>query len=103
MARILLVALLMLLSGVLFAQQARTRSQTPLPPPLPFREVSGIVKDANGQTITGATITLTSKKDTLKTATNEDGIFVFKNVKMATFVITIKSIGYNPSVRRYLN
>jgi len=103
MARIPLIALLMLLSVSLFAQQARTRSQTPLPPPLPFREVSGIVKDALGQTVTGATITLISKKDTLKTATNDDGIFVFKNVKMATFVITIKSIGYATSVRRYLN
>jgi len=96
---------LMLFSIALFAQQqqARTRSQAPLPPPLPFREVSGIVKDATGQTVIGATITLTSKKDTLRTATNEDGIFVFKNVKMATFVITIKSIGYTTSVRRYLN
>jgi len=103
MTRVFLIALLILLSGTLFAQQARTRSQTPLPPPLPFREVSGIVKDALGQTVTGATITLISKKDTLKTATNDDGIFVFKNVKMATFVITIKSIGYTTSIRRYLN
>src|SRR3984885_5350257 len=103
MARIPLIALLVLLSVSLFAQQARTRSQTPLPPPLPFREVSGIVKDAAGQIVTGATITLVSKKDTLKTATNDDGIFIFKNVKMAVFVITIKSIGYTTSVRRYLN
>jgi hypothetical protein len=105
MRKLPLIALLMLFSIALFAQQqqARTRSQAPLPPPLPFREVSGIVKDATGQTVIGATITLTSKKDTLRTATNEDGIFVFKNVKMATFVITIKSIGYTTSVRRYLN
>jgi hypothetical protein len=94
---------MILLSGNLLAQQMRTRAQAQLPPPLPFREVSGIVKDATGQTLTGATITLTSKKDTLKTATNDDGVFVFRNVKLATFVITIKSIGYMASVRRYLN
>jgi len=103
MIRNLIIPLLILLSANAFGQQVRTRSQTPLPPPLPFREVSCIVKDANGQTITGATIMLISKKDTLKTATNEDGIFIFKNVKMATFVITIKSIGFTTSVRRYLN
>ncbi len=105
MVRIAAIILFVLLSGNVLAQQqqARTRSQTPLPPPLPFREVSGIVKDAMGQTITAATITLTSKKDTLKTSTNDDGIFVFKNVKMATFVISINYVGYAPSVRRYLN
>ena len=53
--------------------------------------------------LAGLPLRMISKKDTLKTATNEDGIFVFKNVKMATFVITIKSIGYATSVRRYLN
>ncbi len=100
---IVLSCCLILLLGKLFAQQARTRSQTPLPPPLAFREVSGIVKDTTGQTVIGATVMLTSKKDTIKTATNADGIFIFKNVKMATFVITIKGIGFVTSVRRYLN
>jgi len=103
MARIFLFTFFILLSITTFAQQARTRSQAPLPPPLPFREVSGIVKDAVNQTISGATISLISRKDTIRTSTNEDGIFVFKNVKLATFVITIKSIGYSTSVRKYLN
>ncbi|MDB5131168.1 MAG: hypothetical protein JWR02_917 [Mucilaginibacter sp.] len=103
MVKTVLTISLLLFSVTLFAQQARTRSQAPLPPPLPFREVSGIVKDPKGQTLSGATITLVSKKDTLKTSTNDDGIFVFKNVKMATFVITVKSIGFTTSVRRYLN
>ena len=103
MIRIFTLFLLICVSGNLFAQQARTRSQTPLPPPLPLREVSGIVKNAAGETLVGATITLISKKDTLKTASNDDGVFVFRNVKLATFVITIKSIGFITSVRRYLN
>ena len=103
MVKNVIISFLTLLSASVFAQQVRTRSKTPLPPPLPFREVSGIVKDANAQTVTGATIMLVSKKDTLKTATNDDGIFIFKNVKMAVFVVTIKSIGYSTTVRRYLN
>ena len=103
MTRIITIALLMFASGSLLAQQVRSRSQAPLPPPLPFREVSGIVKDANGEDVAGATITLLSKKDTLKTSTNEDGIFIFKNVKQATFEVTIKSIGFVTSARRYLN
>ncbi len=103
MSRIIITSLLILLSAGLFAQQARSRPQTQAPPPLPLREVSGIVKGLDGLTVIGATITLVSKRDTLHAATNEDGVFVFKNVKMATFVITIKSIGLATSVRRYLN
>jgi hypothetical protein len=103
MKKIYLIALFILLSGELFSQQVRTRGQAIVPPPLPLREVSGIVKDETGQTVIGATVTLTSKKDTLRAATNEDGIFVLKDVKMATFVITINAIGETTSVRRYLN
>ncbi|MDB5010033.1 MAG: hypothetical protein JWQ06_822, partial [Mucilaginibacter sp.] len=58
---------------------------------------------ATGQTIIGATILLTSKSDTIRTITNADGIFVIKNVKQATFVITTTSVGYQPSTKRYLN
>ncbi|HEY0246495.1 MAG TPA: outer membrane beta-barrel protein [Mucilaginibacter sp.] len=67
------------------------------------REVSGIVKDAAGQTVIGANILLVSKTDTLRTATNADGIFIFKNVKQATFVVTITSVGFTPLTTRYRN
>jgi hypothetical protein len=103
MTRLIITSLLIFISGNLLAQQASPVRRTALPPPLPFREVSGIVKDGSGSAVTGATITLVSKKDTMKTSTNDDGIFIFKNVKQATFVITIKSIGFVASVRRYLN
>ena len=114
MIRVVVFAFLILLSGSLFAQQPppqqppaqqqnRTRPQTQLPPPLAFREVSGIVKDTKGITVIGATVSLTSKKDTIQASTNEDGIFIFKNVKLATFVISVKSIGYVSLIRRYLN
>ncbi|TKC03623.1 outer membrane beta-barrel protein [Pedobacter frigoris] len=67
--------------------------QTP-PPPLPVREISGIVKDTLDLGLPGATVSLTSDKDTLKTSTNTDGIFVFKNVKSATYTIVVQSLGY---------
>ena len=103
MTRLYIVAFLVILSGQLVGQQIRTKSHVIVPPPLALREVSGIVKETNGDVVMGATISLTSNKDTLKVATNEDGIFVFKQVKLATFVISVKAIGYLTSVRKYLN
>jgi hypothetical protein len=79
-------------------------AQTPaVPPPLPFREVSGVVKDQKGETVPGATVTLKSVSDTTSTSTNEDGIFVFKNIKKAAFNITVTSIGLETFVKKYLN
>ena len=78
------------------------RSNTPAPPPLPVREISGIVKDSTDNPVIGAIITLTSKTDTVRTATNADGIFVLKNVKSAVFILTITDLGYQTSIRRYL-
>lgn len=83
------------------AVTAQVRSQ--LPPPLPTREVSGIVKDDAGNPLIGATVGISSKTDTIQTTTNIDGIFVFKKVKAATFVMTITSVGYQTSTRKYLN
>jgi len=103
MTRLYIVAFLVILSGQLVGQQIQTKSHVIVPPPLALREVSGIVKETNGDVVMGATISLTSNKDTLKVATNEDGIFVFKQVKLATFVISVKAIGYLTSVRKYLN
>jgi hypothetical protein len=109
MIRVVLFVFLILLSGRLFAQQPPPQQQNrpkpgvQLPPPLALREVSGIVKDQKGVTVIGATVSLVSKKDTIQSSTNEDGIFIFKNVKLATFVITVKSIGYETTIRKYLN
>lgn len=98
MKRLLVViAFLLSIYGKLSAQNK------PLPPPLPSREVSGIVKDEKGETVPGALVTLKSEKDTIKTATNEDGIFVFKDVKLATFNLTVSSIGATTFVKKYLN
>jgi outer membrane receptor protein involved in Fe transport len=103
-----IIALMVLLSGQLFAQIPPTRTRAPqtpaaLPPPLATREVSGVIKDQAGETIVGATVTLNTTKDTLRTATNNDGIFIFKNVKEATFFVTVTALGTVPLTRKYLN
>ena len=97
--------LLFFFVGNVFAQQTRgNRGQgaAPVTQPIPLREVSGVVRDTLDNSVIGAIITLTSKKDTVRTATNADGVFVLKNVKMATFVVTISEIGFITSTRKYL-
>lgn len=93
--KIILLLCLMFSVTCLFAQNPRPQ-QNP-PPPLPTREISGIVKDSTDLGVIGATVTLTSDKDTLKTSTNADGVFVFKNVKSATYILLVQSIGYTSS------
>ncbi len=132
MKKLLLIAVALFLSCSLFAQQpvtpptpapppatvtpptttpavtpttapAAVRPVTPgLPEPLPSREVSGVVKDTKGDPIIGATIKLISEKDSMQTAANEDGIFIFKDVKLATFVLTVKAMSMKTITRKYL-
>lgn len=94
---LVLITLILPFYGKLLAQTK------PLPPPLPSREVSGVVKDEKGEIMPGALVTLKSAKDTIKTATNEDGVFVFKDVKLATFSLTVSSIGSTTFIKKYLN
>lgn len=90
-----LVILLMMLSFTkVFSQQPVKKE---IPPPLPTRQISGIVKDSTDLGVIGATVSLTSDKDTLKTSTNSDGIFIFKDVKSATYTILVQSMGYAKS------
>jgi hypothetical protein len=69
-----------------------------VPPPLALREISGIVKDSTDLGVPGVTVRLTSEKDTLITSSNSDGIFVFKNVKQATYTMSFTMMGYKQQV-----
>jgi len=71
--------------------------------PLPLREVSGIVKDSLGFGAEGATVRLVSSKDTLQTITNAVGVFIFKNVKSAEFILTVGGVGFLRKSQKYLN
>jgi hypothetical protein len=94
---------IMLFAGRLFAQTTPApRAKLGDPPPLPFREVSGIVRDSTDNSIPGVTVTLISKKDTLRTSTNDRGVFIFKNVKLATFSVEVKAMGFAPALHKFL-
>lgn len=96
MMRLSILFFFLIFSAAQLFAQDKPKTQEP-PPPLPTREISGIVKDSTDLGVIGATVSLTSDKDTLKTSTNSDGIFIFKNVKSATYTLVIQSIGYEKS------
>ncbi|SDT43580.1 Outer membrane receptor proteins, mostly Fe transport [Mucilaginibacter mallensis] len=84
------------------SQQSPSRNKLPSEPiPLISHQVSGIVKDENSQPLPGAKVILKSRKDTLITTTNNDGIFVFNYVKIATFNITVSFIGLQTFIQKY--
>ena len=79
-AKITLFTLIFSLTIAQLFAQSTPRPPATSPQPIPLRQVSGMVKDSLDQAVIGATVILTSTADTLKTSTNEDGIFIFKNV-----------------------
>ena len=91
--KVFLQILAVLLSAALTSQAQNPQKTATLPPPLKVREVSGIVKDGTDNGVAYATVKLLSVMDTITAGTNEDGIFVFKNVKSASYTLEIKSIG----------
>jgi hypothetical protein len=66
-------------------------------------EVSGVVQDSTGQSMSAVTILLTSARDTLKTLTDSDGIYVFNQVKSSTFILTVAFPEYKTLVIKSLN
>jgi len=98
--KIILFSLLIFTVNIAYAQTPQRPAAVP-PPPLPAREISGIVKDTVDFGIPGAAIRLSSEKDTLVAVTNGDGIFVFKNVKSATYTLSISSLGFKPIVAKF--
>lgn len=93
--QLLSLFILALFTGISFESWAQTKpNNTAKPQPIATRQVSGIVKDSTNQTIIGASVTLTSSVDTLRASTNEDGIFVFRNVKSWVFTLNVSSLGY---------
>ena len=91
------VFLLMFLMTSFLAKGQNQPFIKPTSTPLEFRQITGIVKDSTLLGVIGATVTLTSPKDTLKSSTNTDGGYIFPKVKSSIFTITVNSIGYKPS------
>src|SRR5690554_8230547 len=102
---ILLLLLVISVDG-LIAQTTQARSSDP---PIKSWEVSGIVLDSTRNPVPGATLILKydtdalDTTDSISTSANEDGIFVFKDVKSATFYLRVSSLGYKPITYHLLN
>lgn len=58
------------------------------------RNIYGIVQDSVGSGVLGAVVSFYSKTDTLKTITDNDGIFNFTNVKSSVFTIKVEALGF---------
>jgi hypothetical protein len=86
---LLFLMVLMLLAGL-------TKAQT-------LHEVRGIIQDTTGTSLPGTSIKLISGNDTLATAANLDGSFVFPRVKSAEFSLTVNLIGFTPVNRHYIH
>jgi len=89
MKRPILIILFFLLAAV--ALQAQT-----------LHEVRGIIQDTTGTTLPGTVVKLISASDSLSTAANLDGSFVFPTVKSSEFKLTVSLIGFQPINRRFL-
>jgi hypothetical protein len=63
----------------------------------PYKQVNGSVIDSTKLGVIGATVVLTSLKDTLKASTDNQGNYIFQNVKPSVYTISVSSIGYAPS------
>jgi hypothetical protein len=104
MKRTFLILFFLSITIKLFAQQSAVKTPSAsAKPTLSFRQVSGIVQDSTGTPIAGANVKLKSAKDSVITVSDKDGIFIFDNVKMATFVLTVSEIGFKTIVRKCLN
>jgi hypothetical protein len=62
------------------------------------KNIYGIVQDSVGSGVLGAVVSLYSKNDTLKTITDNEGIFNFTNVKSSVFTIKVEALGFVPKV-----
>ncbi len=65
-------------------------------------EVNGTVRDSSGLSVIAATVKLRSAKDSLLTRTNADGAFSFKGVKSGQFTLSISSLGFQSTLRKYM-
>ncbi|MFB0496110.1 hypothetical protein ABID99_002347 [Mucilaginibacter sp. OAE612] len=94
--------LFLIVATNLKAQQIINKDAPKLPA-REFRQVSGIVQDSTGTPVARATVILKSAKDSMATSSDKDGIFIFENVREATFLLTVSEVGFTTKVSRYLN
>jgi len=59
------------------------------------KRVIGTLSDQNGATVDGASVKLVSDLDSVQTSSGTGGIFSFNNIKGASFVLTVTSLGFD--------
>ncbi len=91
MKRIVLSTLLSICCTVVFSQQKTSISYT----------IKGALVDSLGQTVIGASVQLSTAKDTILTSTGVDGRYVFSGIKSQNFSIDISSLGFSPFHQSY--
>ncbi|XHR97316.1 carboxypeptidase-like regulatory domain-containing protein [Mucilaginibacter sp. UC70_90] len=64
-------------------------------------EVSGIVKDSLGAPIANTLVVLVSPKDSISAFTNDDGVFIFKEINSADFELKLSHIGYTAIIKKF--
>lgn len=65
------------------------------------RQVDGVVVDSAGNKISAASIRLVSAMDSMNANTNDQGIFIFRNVKSPVFTIKVSRLGFENASRQY--
>jgi hypothetical protein len=62
--------------------------------------LTGTVTDTTGAVITGTNVTLVNAetKEKVKTTSNDEGIFIFSNLPVGKYTVTIEAIGFSSSV-----
>src|SRR5690606_9319223 len=65
------------------------------------KRVIGTLSDQNGATIAGASVKLVSDLDSVQTSSGTGGIFSFNNIKGASLVLTITSLGFDTLQQRH--
>ena len=102
--KLYLLVFAFLFSNALSAQKLPSNpnpTKVNLPAALPLRDVVGAVKDTANLGIAAITVRLTSDKDTLSVRSNSDGSFIFKNVKSASYILSINALSYAPFIAKF--
>jgi outer membrane lipopolysaccharide assembly protein LptE/RlpB len=64
-------------------------------------EVSGVILDSIGTALAGANVLLKSSSDSVRMKTNDDGVFVFEEIRSSIFTIQASYTGYKAGIFKY--
>ncbi len=87
-------AIFFILSFILCLISVKIAGQT-------VRKLTGTIVDTNKVAIAGALVTVIFEKDTLRTATNDQGSFNFSRIKSSQISLTIIAFGYKEFTSSY--